>query len=160
MSWRARVTQVLRRLCHMLSGIAIIVMLGITAYDVAARKLFGIAISGVVDVIAFCVMWSTMLGIALAWSHRAHIVVDLIDMSRAPNLTRALDVLTRVVGIVVMPLLMYLAIHEARDVYGFGDHTPDIRIPIYVFWIAAIVGYGLSAVFLLVDEVPARSEHA
>jgi TRAP-type C4-dicarboxylate transport system permease small subunit len=159
MSWRSRVILALRRLCHTLAGAALIAMLGITGYDVITRKLFGMAMVGIVDIIAFCVMWATMLGIALAWSHRAHIVVDILDMTGRPELTRALDVLSRVVGIVVMPLLMWLAWHETRDVYGFGDTTPEIQIPIYLYWLAAIVGYGLSTVFLLLDE-PMEPRHA
>jgi TRAP-type C4-dicarboxylate transport system permease small subunit len=159
MSWRYRVTQVLRRLCHVLAGVAILAMLVITFYDVVTRKLFGFAMVGVIDMVAFCVMWATMLGIALAWSHRAHIVVDILDMSGRPEITRALDVISRIVGIVVMPLLMWLAWHEVRDVYDFGDTTPEIRIPVYLFWVAAMVGYGLSAVFLLLDE-PVRARHA
>lgn len=156
MSWRHRVTQALRRLCHFLAALALAGMLGITVYDVVARKLFASPIVGVVDTVSFCVMWATMLGIALAWIERAHIVVDLLDMTGLPHITAFLDVLTRVVGIVVMPLLMYLAYIEFRDVMDFGDRTPEIGLPIYWYWVAALVGYGLSAVMLLLSP-PASS---
>ena len=127
----------------------------------SARKLFNSAIVGVVDMVAFCVMWATMLGIALAWSQRAHIVVDLLDMTGSPRLIAALDVLTRVAGIVVMPLVAWLAYHELRDVMDFGDRTPEIGIPVYWFWVAAFVGYALSAIFLLIEPpAPARSHDA
>ena len=109
MSWRHQVTQALRRLCHFLAALAMAVMLGVTVYDVVARKLFNAPIVGVIDTVSFCVMWSTMLGIALAWSERAHVVVDLLDLTGSPTLIAFLDLLTRVAGIVVMPLLMWLA---------------------------------------------------
>ncbi len=157
MSWRARLTQALRRLCHLLAGAALLLMLGVTVYDVVARKLFNSAIVGVVDMVAFCVMWATMLGIALAWSERAHIVVDLLDMTGSPRLIAALDLLTRVAGIVVMPLVAWLAFHELRDVKDFGDRTPEIGIPVWWFWLAALAGYVLSALFLLI-EPPRRRE--
>jgi TRAP-type C4-dicarboxylate transport system permease small subunit len=150
-SLRSRATQALRRLCHLLAGLALLVMLGVTVYDVVARKLFNSPLVGVVDTVAFCVMWATMLGIALAWSQHAHIVVDLLDMTGSPRLIAALDLLTRIAGIVVMPLLMWLAYHEVRDVMDFGDRTPEIGIPVYWYWIAALVGYGLSAAFLLLE---------
>jgi TRAP-type C4-dicarboxylate transport system permease small subunit len=135
----------------MLSALAIAVMICFTLYDVIGRKLFGTSVVGVVDVVGFCVMWATMLGIALAWSQRAHIVVDLLDMTGSPKLIRFLDILTRVVGIVVMPLLVWLAWYEFRDVISFGDTTPEIGIPVWWFWAAVIVGYFLSAILLLIE---------
>ena len=156
MSWQDLLTQVLRRLCHVLAALALLVMLGVTVYDVVGRKLFNIAIVGVVDTVAFCVMWATMLGIALAWSQRGHIVVDLLDMTGSPRLIVALDVLTRVAGIVLMPLLAWLAYRELRDVMDFGDRTPEIGIPVYWFWAAALAGYALSAIFLLIEPLRGR----
>ncbi len=160
MAWRNTVIHALRRVCHVLAGLAIVAMLVITLYEVIGRKLFGHGFVGIVDVISFCVMWATMLGIALAWSQRAHIVVDLLDMTGSPAVIRFLDILTRVVGIVVMPLLVWLAWHELRDVMSFRDTTPEIGIPVWWFWAAVVLGYGLSAVFLLLDPpLEARSKH-
>jgi TRAP-type C4-dicarboxylate transport system permease small subunit len=152
MAWRMTVTHALRRVCHVLSGLALAAMLCVTLYEVIGRKLFGISFVGIVDVISFCVMWTTMLGIALAWSQRAHIVVDLLDMTGSPIVIAFLDILTRIVGIVVMPLLVWLAWYEFRDVMSFGDTTPEIGIPVSWFWAAVIVGYGLSTIFLLIDS--------
>jgi len=160
MSWRHYVTQALRRLCHFLAALALAFMLGITVYDVVARKLFSNPLLGVVDTVSFCVMWATMLGIALAWSERAHIVVDLLDMTGSPALIAVLDLLTRLAGILIMPLLMWLAWHEMRDVLSFGDRTPEIGLPIAWYWVAAVVGYGLSAVLLLIEPPGAGSRHA
>lgn len=156
MSWRERLTQALRRLCHILAAVALLAMLGVTVYDVVGRKLFNIAIVGVVDTVAFCVMWATMLGIALAWSQRAHIVVDLLDMTGSPRVIAALDLLTRLAGIVLMPLVAWLAWREMRDVMDFGDRTPEIGIPVYWYWLAACVGYALSALFLLIEPLRRR----
>jgi len=149
MSWRYRATQALRRLCHVLAAIALFGMAGLTLYDVIARKLFSAPIVGVIDVVSFCVMWATMLGIALAWAERAHIVVDILNFN-SPRVTAAFHLLTRVTGIVIMPLLMWLAWQELRDVYDFGDRSPDVRIPIFLYWAAPVVGYALSAIFLLI----------
>jgi TRAP-type C4-dicarboxylate transport system permease small subunit len=161
MTWRSRLTHALRSLCHLLAGAALLAMLGVTVCDVVGRKLFNTPIVGVVDMVSFCVMWATMLGIALAWSQRAHIVVDLLDMTGSPGLVAVLDWLTRIAGIVVMPLLMWLAWHETRDVMGFGDRTPEIAIPVYWFWLAAVAGYALSAIFLLIEPpAAARSRDA
>jgi TRAP-type C4-dicarboxylate transport system permease small subunit len=156
MPLRLRLTQALERLCHFLAAVALLAMLGISVVDVVGRKLFGFSVRGVVDIVGFTVVISTMFGIALAWSQRAHIVVDLLDMTGSPWLIALLDVLTRVAGIVVMPLLGWLAFHEFRDVLSFGDRTPDIGIPLALFWATILIGYALSALLLLIAP-PARA---
>lgn len=157
MSWRIRVTWALESLCHLAAAAAVVVMLGVTITDVVIRKSLGISVRGVVDIVAFCVVIATMLGIAVAWSQRAHIVVDLLDMTGSPALINALDILTRVVGIVLMPLVAWLAYREFREVLDFGDRTPDIAMLYAWHWAAICIGYTLSAVLLIISPMqPAR----
>lgn len=158
MRYRRILTEALERLCHLVAAAAIVFALVITVVDVVSRKTIGLPIKGVVDMVGLCVVISTMLGIALAWSKRAHIVVDLLDMTGSPGLLAFLDVLTRVAGVVTMPLLMWLGYHEFRDVLSFGDRTPELDIPLAWFWLAILVGYGLSALMLLIGP-PARTSH-
>src|SRR3954470_8752578 len=107
MHFRIWVTQALHRLCHLIAAAALLVALIATVLDVCLRKTVGISIPGIVDLVGFCIVIGTMFGIALAWSLRAHIVVDLLDMTGSPGLLAFLDVLTRLVGIVAMPLVMW-----------------------------------------------------
>jgi len=156
MQFRLWLTQVLERLCHVIAATFLLVALIGTVLDVCLRKTIDFPIHGIIDIVGFCIVISTMLGIALAWSARAHIVVDLIDMTGSPRLLAFLDVLTRVAGIITMPLLMWLGYREFSDVYDFGDRTSDLGIPLAWFWLAILVGYGLSAVLLLIAP-PARA---
>jgi TRAP-type C4-dicarboxylate transport system permease small subunit len=151
MSWRERLTRALQRLCHFVAGAAILTMVVITFADVLGRSLLNHPIVGVVDAVGFCVMWATMMGIALAWSERAHIVVDILDLTGWPRFITWLDLLTRVVGIVVMPLLVWLAYVQFKDSVDFGDTTPELRLPLSWYWVAVLLGFGLSAVFLLIE---------
>lgn len=151
MRWRLWLTQALRRLCHFIAALAILAMVVVTFVNVIARTIFNHPFVGVTDAVGIAVMWATMMGIALAWSQRAHIVVDILDMAGSPCLIAWLDVLTRVAGIVVMPLLVWLAYDQYRDAVEFGDLTPELRVPIAWYWIAVLLGFGLSTVFLLVE---------
>ena len=158
MQFRIRLTGALERLCHIVAGAAIVFAMAVTVVDVVSRKTIGFPIKGVVDMVGLCVVVSSMFGIALAWSTRAHIVVDLLDMTGSPALLAFLDILTRITGIVTMPLLMWLGYREFRDVFAFGDRTPELDIPLAWFWLAILVGYGLSALMLLIGP-PARTAH-
>ncbi|MNC95210.1 hypothetical protein D3C83_122730 [compost metagenome] len=62
-----------------------------------------------------------------------------------------LDVLSRVVGIVVMPLLVWLAYDQFKDAMDFGDRTPELEVLVAWYWVAVLLGFGLSAVFLLIE---------
>jgi TRAP-type C4-dicarboxylate transport system permease small subunit len=151
MTWRSWLIRALRRLCHFIAAAAILVMLVITFINVVGRTLFNHPFVGVTDAVALCVMWATMMGIALAWSQRAHIVVDLLDMTGSPRVTGWLDILTWAAGIVVMPLMLWLAYIQFLDAVDFGDRTPELQMPYAWYWIAALAGFGLSAIFLLID---------
>lgn len=151
MSWRLRLTQALRRLCHLVAAAAMLIMIAVTLVNVAARSLFNHPFVGVVDAVAICVMWATMMGIALAWAERAHIVVDIVDMTGSPWLLRWLDRLSRLTGIVVMPLLLWLAYDQFKDAVDFGDRTPELEISVAWYWVAVILGFGLSAIFLVIE---------
>jgi len=145
----AGVSRALDRLGHAVAGVIVVAMMLATLVDVAARLLFNAPFSGIIDVVELTVMWSTMLGIALAWQARAHIVVDILDAVLPPAATRALDFAARVAALVLCAWLMRLAWPEYLDMVSFGDRTMDARIPLAWFWLAALVGYGLSALFLL-----------
>lgn len=147
----AKLAQVLDGLGQVLAGLFILVMLLATVVDVGARLVFNAPFSGVVDVVEFTVMWSTMIGIALAWHHRQHIVVDILDIVLPRGVIRALDLVARLVAIVLCAWLARLAWPEYVDMADFGDRTMDARIPLAWFWLAALVGYGWSALFLLLS---------
>jgi TRAP-type C4-dicarboxylate transport system permease small subunit len=151
MSWRLQLSQALRRLCHFVAAMAMLIMIAVTLVNVAARSLFNHPFVGVVDAVAICVMWATMMGIALAWAERAHIVVDIVDMTGSPWLMRWLDRLTWATGIVVMPLLVWLAYDQFKDAVDFGDRTPELQVPVAWYWVAAILGFSLSTLFLLIE---------
>jgi TRAP-type C4-dicarboxylate transport system permease small subunit len=151
MLWRLRLTQALRRLCHFVAAVAMFAMVTVTFVNVFARTLFNHPFVGSIDAVGICVMWATMMGIALAWSERAHIVVDIVDLTGSPRLIAWLDVLTRVVGIVIMPLLVWLAYDQFKDAVDFGDRTPELETPVAWYWVAVMLGFGLSTVFLLTE---------
>ena len=151
MRWQSWLTQALRRLCHFIAAVAMLLMVAVTFINVMARILFNHPFVGVVDAVGLCVMWATMMGIALAWSERAHIVVDILDMTGSPRLLAWLDVLSRVVGIVVMPLLVWLAYDQFKDAMDFGDRTPELEVLVAWYWVAVLLGFGLSTVFLLIE---------
>jgi TRAP-type C4-dicarboxylate transport system permease small subunit len=149
-SWRTGATQAIERLCYIVAGMALIVMLVASVVDVAGRKTIGFSLNGVIDIVTFSVVIATMMGIALAWSRGGHIVVDLLDMTGSPIILRFLDIFNRVAGIVLMPLLAWLAYREMRDVFAFGDTSSDLGIPMWWYWVFVLLGYLLSALLLLI----------
>jgi TRAP-type C4-dicarboxylate transport system permease small subunit len=150
LQWRESVTRVLERLGHFLAGVAVAGMLSVTVADVVGRWLFKTGVPGVIDIVELCLIWATMLGVALAWSQRAHIVVDIVDMLAPWRLVLLLDMLARIAVAVAMAALVWLAVDEFRNAAEFGDSTTDIGIPLVWFWAAVLVGYGLSVLLVLV----------
>ncbi len=142
-------TRAIIRLGHGLVAIAIAAMIAITLVDVVARGLFNRPIVGVVDVIELSMIWLTMLGIALAWAERAHIVVDIIDTVVSPRIVRRLDQGARLVTAAVMGYLAWLAVPLLEGVADFGDTTMNLRLPLTWFWAAIIFGYGVSCLVLI-----------
>lgn len=144
---------------HLISGIAIVAMLLITVADVLSRALFNKPIGGVVEIVELCVIWTTMLGIAIAWAEKSQIVVDVSDVFAAPRVIGLFDLFAQIVSAVVMALLAWLAFGEFRDIAAFGDRTADLSLPLTWFWSAIVAGYSLSVLFLVISPRWQQRDH-
>jgi TRAP-type C4-dicarboxylate transport system permease small subunit len=66
-------------------------------------------------------------------------VIDLIDAAVGPRATAVLVRIADVLSVLCLLLLILAMIIPAGQAYQYADVKMELRLPIYVLWIAALV---------------------
>lgn len=127
-------------------GVAILLMTGVTLFDIIARNAFGFAVFGTYDLVLITLVVSVFAGMAEAFRQKAHITVDLIDGLPGKLLRRVIGTAALTITCFTILFLTWLCIGQAIEAYHFKDVTTDLRIPKYLFWIGIIIGIGLTGI--------------
>lgn len=126
--------------------IAIMVVVG----DIVWRRIGGGSFIGAVDLTQMSVVIAASLSIPYAFSQSAHVKVDLLGNFLSAGAKQLLDVAAALFGAVLLGFLLWLTWGRAMEVWGYGDVSQDLAIPMILYWGALIVGLFLSVVVCLV----------
>jgi TRAP-type C4-dicarboxylate transport system permease small subunit len=135
-----------------LACVALVALMLVTVADVFLRYLFNSPIRGSYDIVESMLLIFVFNGMAAAFFGRRHIVIDVIDSFVGMRVTAALIRLSDVLSVVVLILIFWAMINPAVQIYQYGDVKLELRLPIYLLWIAALIGLAgtiLSAIVVL-----------
>jgi len=90
-----------------------------------------------------------------AFFTRRHVVIDLIDGAIGPRATAVLIRIADVLSVLCLVLLMWAMVTPALQSYAYADVKMELRLPIYVLWIAALVSLA-GALFCAIVALAAR----
>ena len=123
-----------------LAATALIVMMLVTVADVALRYLFNSPIRGSYDIVEVMLVVFVFHGMAAVFFRRQNIAIDLIDGFVSRGVVTALIRFADIVSIAALCLLFWAMTGPAWQAYAYGDRKIDLDLPIYLLWIAALVG--------------------
>lgn len=132
-----------------IAGLALLIMMLATGWDVVARALFNRPLHGVVEIVEIMVLMVAFLGLPEAFLRDENVKVDLVDMLLAERLFRVVRVLALVLTVAFLALLAWNLLSPMSDAYLFGDIKPDLRIPLYPLYGAVFVSIAASIVTTL-----------
>jgi len=127
---------------YVVAGGVLACMIVLTFFDVILRN-FGHPITGSMEIIqyggcvvfAFSIPYGTLLG--------AQVIVDIVTEKLSPQKKRAVEIITRCIGILLFLFIAYHFFMYGLDVRHTGERTASFKIPYYPF------GFALSLSFLM-----------
>jgi TRAP-type C4-dicarboxylate transport system permease small subunit len=150
----------LQRLQLWIAAAALVALMMVTVADVFLRYLFNRPVRGSYDMVESLLLIFVFNGMAAAFFARRNIVIDLIDSAVGPRVTVLLIRVADVLSVLCLGLLIWAMTGPAMQTYAYGDLKLELRLPIYLLWLAALVGLTGTIFCALVNLLtrPARAE--
>jgi len=122
-----------------LAASALIILMMVTVADVFLRYLFNSPIRGSYDMVDTMLLIFVFNGMAAAFFGRRNIVIDLLDSAVGARMTAVLIRIADVLSVLCLGLIMWAMLVPAMQAYAYGDVKMELRLPIYVLWVIALV---------------------
>ena len=148
------------RLVEALLGVAasviLLIMMGLTFVDVAARYVFNRPLAGAFEVTELLLLVLIFAGLPLVTYADEHAVMDFIDRPLGPRGTRILERLVQAFCAATMGVLAWLVWLKADRIWAYRDATDVLRIVYGPFVYFMAVTIALTALIHLVKVVARR----
>jgi TRAP-type C4-dicarboxylate transport system permease small subunit len=135
----------LARVCGYVAALFLAGMVLLTAADVLLRTFFNYPIRGMLELIELGLACTIFIALPAVFLRDEHLVVDVIDKLARPVLVRMLDLAGAVVALLVLAVMAWNMVDDARNMYQFGDVTSDLSIPKLWYWAPVLFGVTASA---------------
>ena len=142
----------LNRLGAAVAGAGILVMIGLVAYDVIARKLFNSPLIFADEVCGYLMVLVTFLGLSYTMQEGSHIQVKVLVKLTTNRGQAKLRILWCIVGILYTSVLLYWTgklVGESYELKSFAP-TPS-HIPLFPFQLIMPIGCFLLLLQLIVE---------
>lgn len=134
-----RLADHLQRVQLRIAASALVVLMMVTVADVFLRYLFNRPIRGSYDTVDTMLLVFVFNGMAAAFFGRRNIVIDLLDSVVGGRVTAVLIRIADALSVACLGLLLWAMLLPAVQAYHYGDVKMELRIPIYLLWIVALV---------------------
>jgi len=114
-------------------------MVLLTVADVMLRTFFGYPIRGMLELIELGLACTIFIALPAVFLREEHLVVDVLRRSRL------LDLAGAAVSLVVLAVMGWHMLPNARSMIEFGDVTSDLSIPRLWYWVPVLFGVVASA---------------
>jgi TRAP-type C4-dicarboxylate transport system permease small subunit len=116
-------------------GLAVLVLLSVVMMaDIAGRELFSRPISGFSDIADLIVVIAAAACFPASLANNQHVAVRFAGLSHW-RLREALDLLGHTIMLVVLAIISYQLVRYTADVYGTGQTTWLLYIPVWPVWV-------------------------
>ena len=129
----------------LLGSLGFVVAVCLTVIDIVLRNVSFGTVPGLTDIVALCTMIGSMLAIPYGFASDQHVSVDVFTIRMPDGWQRGLLVFAAVLGFVFLTGVFVFSCQQAMTVYGYGDRSQSIGIPMIWAWLPLLVGVGVSA---------------
>ncbi|KKE79627.1 TRAP transporter small permease [Bacilli bacterium] len=112
-------------------------------------RLFGSSLGWSEELARYCFIWLIYIGISYAVKKQRHIKVDVIVLFLKD---RVQVILNMIVNIIFLALAIFIIVYGAKIailLFGWGQTSPGMSVPMGFVYLSAPVGLGLTAIRLL-----------
>ena len=128
---------------------------GVNLANIVGRYVFARPFIWAEETMQFLAVWAVMLGAAVITREAAHLRMDALHHLASPRLRRALDLFADVVTFAVVVYVAVQSIDMIRMLTRTAQRSVIAGVPMNLMYAAILVGFGGSAVFLVVRLVRA-----
>ena len=142
----------MRLLAGILRGVVGVLMLaavGVNLANIVGRYVFARPFIWAEEVMQFLDVWAVMLGAAVITREASHLRMDALHHLAPPRVRRALDLLADVVTFAVVTYVAVQSVDMIRMLTRTAQRSVIAGVPMNLMYAAILVGFGVSAVFLL-----------
>jgi TRAP-type C4-dicarboxylate transport system permease small subunit len=114
-------------------------MVLLTVADVMLRTFFGYPIRGMLELIELGLACTIFIALPAVFLREEHLVVDVLKRSRT------FEMLGAAISFLVLAVMGWHMLPNARSMIEFGDVTSDLSIPRLWYWVPVLFGVVASA---------------
>lgn len=135
------------------SGLILLVIMGIVVLNVLTRGLFDIAINGTYDYVGL--LSSLVIGLALANCavHNGHISIDYFIRKFPDKVQLSIDVLMGLLSFLFLLIATWQIGEYGYTIYATGRKSPSVMISYYPFVYAVALGVFIFALVVFVQTL-------
>ncbi len=127
----------------------LVVLLVLTATDVAMRYVFSAPIYGLHEVTESGLVLLVMMAIPYCSTTDGHVRMDLLDNLFGPKLQGIVDLITGTISLLVLGLLAQRSVGKALDANYYEDTTNFLEMPLWPLYALVAFGAGTYALVIL-----------
>jgi TRAP-type C4-dicarboxylate transport system permease small subunit len=138
------------RKLNILSGIALMLMMGLVFVNVALRAVWK-PILGTYEFTGFLASITITFALAHCASKKGHIAITIFADRLSPRVQAILDLLVAILGTALYAVISWQCVKYAINLYQIGEVSPATATPFYPFIFAVAFGLLVLALVLLND---------
>ena len=119
------------------------ILVCVSGIQVAARYIFNNSLTWSEELCRYLYVWSGFTTVGFAIKHGSIIKIDTLVTALPKSVRRILDVVTSLITIFIVAVLFRGGVSVVAEVVRTGQLTPAMRVPIWLVYLCAPVGYAL-----------------
>ena len=125
------------------------VAIALTCADIMWRRVVGGAFMDINDITKLCLVTAASWSIPYGFIHGTHVTVDLLAERFRHDVQLGLEVAISLMAAALLGVLLWLSWDAAQSRYLYGDVSPNLQIPMIVYWAILLSGLALAGVAAL-----------
>lgn len=125
-----------------IAGVILFLMMMLTAADVTLRYFFDMPVAGAYELTQFAMVIFAAGGLSYCAMVDGHVSVDLFFKGLPDRTQAVITCLTKFISLIIVLLMSWRAFQQMIVVYGFGEKSQVLSLPVFPF--LGITGLGIA----------------
>ncbi|WP_432697844.1 TRAP transporter small permease [Marinobacterium sp. YM272] len=117
-------------------GVLIIFAATMLCVQIGARALFNYSFSWAEESVRYSIIWMVFIAGSIAFRQNAHIRIDVLKQIAPENMQKPLQILITLTCMALCAMLAWHGYHLTRQIMMFGQSSPAMEAPMYLFYIS------------------------
>lgn len=144
-----RLFEQLLRAAALVSGALLAAIVLLTVLDVARRYVFNAPLVGGLELTELAMLALVMLALPWCAATDGHVRIDVLDRALGERGRRLVNLVTDLIGLVVLAALAGNTAAKAADAYEFEDRANTLLVPLWPFYVLIAASFAAYALVLL-----------